>query len=134
MFRNFLHEKCINREKQSIPRQRTQKNEEDGSLHFFHRPPENGFILHRSCVIYDGGRPPVSQRKLGGPNRKLRSINNKKIPQHWEVGPSQPPAMAPQPCGEAPPPPLPHFEFIKVWYAPGLLRSPGAINNVGTIL
>ena len=89
--------------KQSTPQQRARKNKEDGSLHFFHRPPESGLILHRSCVIYDGGGPPVSQRKLGGPNRKLRSINNKKIPQPWEVGPSQHPVMAPHPFGKVPP-------------------------------
>ena len=45
---------CIDRKKQSIPRWRARKNKEDGSLHFFHRPPESGLILHRSCVIYDG--------------------------------------------------------------------------------
>ena len=47
--------------KQNTPRRRTRKNEDDGSLPFFHRPPESGLILNRSCiicVIYDGGRPP----------------------------------------------------------------------------
>ena len=44
--------------KQCTPWRRARKNEEDGSLHFFHRPPESGLILHRSCVIYDGGRLP----------------------------------------------------------------------------
>ena len=58
LFHDFLHEKSIDRKKQSTPRQRARKNEDDGSLHFFHRPPESGLILHRSCVIYDGGRPP----------------------------------------------------------------------------
>ena len=43
---------------QKTPRRRAWKNEEDGSLHFFRRPPENGLILHRSCIIYDGGRLP----------------------------------------------------------------------------
>ena len=43
-------------EKQSTPRWRTRKNEEDGSLQFFRRPPESGLILHTSCVIYDSGR------------------------------------------------------------------------------
>ena len=51
------------------------------------------------------------------------------IGQPWEVAPSQPPAMAPQPCGKAPPPLLPHFESVKVWYAPGSLRSTGAKTN-----
>ena len=59
--------------KQSTPRRRARKNEDDGSLHFLHRQPESGLILHRSFVIYDGGRPPVSKGvDLGGPNRKLR--------------------------------------------------------------
>ena len=58
--------------KQSTPRPRARKNEDDGSLHFLHRQPESGLILHRSFVIYDGGGPPVSKGvDLGGPNRKL---------------------------------------------------------------
>ena len=35
----------------SFYRQRTRKNKDDGSLHFFHRPPERGLILHRICVM-----------------------------------------------------------------------------------
>ena len=59
--------------KQNTPRQRARKNQDNGSLHFLHRQPESGLILHRSCVIYDGGGPPVSKGvDLGGPNRKLR--------------------------------------------------------------
>ena len=59
--------------KQSTPRRRARKNEDDGSLHFLHRQPESGLILHRSFVIYDDGGPPVSKVvDLGGPNRKLR--------------------------------------------------------------
>ena len=48
--------------KQNTPRQRAHKNEDDDSLHFLHRQPESGLILHRSFVIYDGGGPP--NRKL----------------------------------------------------------------------
>ena len=44
--------------KQSTPRRRARKNEEDCSLHFILRPPKSGLILHRSCEIYDSGRPP----------------------------------------------------------------------------
>ena len=59
--------------KENTPQQRSRKNEDDGSLHFLHRQPESGLILHRSFVIYDGGGPPVSKGgDLGGPNRKLR--------------------------------------------------------------
>ena len=50
--------KMHQQKQQSTPWQRARKNKEDGSLHFFHRPPESGLILHRSCVIYDGSRPP----------------------------------------------------------------------------
>ena len=58
LFRNFLHEKCINR------KNKVHHNEEHGKTKkmavsiFFRRPPESGLILHRSCVIYDGCRLP----------------------------------------------------------------------------
>ena len=81
LFCNFLHEKCFDRKKQSTPRQRARKYEEDGSH------PESGLILHRSCVIYDGGRPPET-----GHVTKSRLL----------IG--QPQEMVPQHCGKAPPP------------------------------
>ena len=52
-FTIFSMENPSTEKKQSTP-QRAQKNEDDGSLHFFHRPPESDLILHRSCIIYDG--------------------------------------------------------------------------------
>ena len=50
-------------EKTKYTTTKSTKNKDDGSLHFLHRQPESGLILHRSCVIcviYDGGRPPES--------------------------------------------------------------------------
>ena len=92
--------KMHQQKKQSTPRQRTWKNKEDGSLHFFRRPPESGLILHRSCVIYDGSRPP----ETGHVTKSWLLIG-----QPSEMAPSQHSVMVPQPCGKVPPP-LPHFE------------------------
>ena len=90
--------------KQSTPQRRTQKNEEDGSLQFFRRPPEGGVIVHTSCIIYDGGRV----AETGHVTRSQLLIG-----QPWEKG-----VLA---LGEG------SFDPVKVWYAPGSLRSPGAI-------
>ena len=73
MFCNFHPKKCIDRKNKVHHDEEHEKNEDDGSLHFLHRQPESGLILHRSFVIYDDGGPPVSKVvDLGGPNRKLR--------------------------------------------------------------
>ena len=64
LFRNFLHEKYIDR-KNKVHDDKEHEKRRRWQSSFFHRPPESGLILHRSCVIYDGGRSPVSQ---GGEN------------------------------------------------------------------
>ena len=99
--------------KQSTPRRRTRKNEEDGSLRFFRRPPESGLILHTSCVIYDvAGR--LRLVTWLDPDCWLASLGRRYLAASGEGS-----WLA---LGEG------TFDPVKVWYAPGSLRLLGAIN------
>ena len=107
----------MDRKKTKYTTRKSTKNKEDDSLHFFRRPPESGLILHRSCVIYDGGRPP----ETGHVTKSWLLIG-----QHGEVALQPAWGDGTSALWEGTPP-LPHFESVKVWYAPGSLRSLGAI-------
>ena len=128
--------------KQSTPRRRARKNEDDGSLHFFHRPPERGLILHRKSVkiwdqkasrsgtsaFWEGSSYPLQR---GSPLRF--GMHTARFARRVLQGKYMHEAYA---HGESRTPPPPSFSTQKnrcpLEYAHGSLRSPCAITYKDT--